>query len=262
MNQEKRNKKNNNYKKNLEKRNGVTKGSSSLDSFSDGILKSTTCNPKGMYEFVTTKSHGKVITREKYIYKWSKVANEVKAQCEKDRIARLSKTETPKSKINPIIKDYSTLLEEHRAKVKEEKAAKAIKLESLPFSYLHDKLISKLFGTENKMTKRMLEKDMHLFKLRKISKKIKDTQEDIKKRYDETKNFLIKFVYKNDDGELYTASQLYTNDKLKVIKNFVYSMNTKLIVDDPNYHHISIIDNHSPNKDVLFIYNSETTGEE
>lgn len=263
MNQEKRIKKNNNYKKNLEKRGGITKKSSSLENYSDGILKSKKCIPQGVYEFVRTKSHGKDVTREKYIYRWNKASTEAKEQCKKDRIARLaSKGEiVTQSKIKPI-KDYSTLLEEHRKKVKEMKAVKQAKLETLVFSNLHNKLISDLFGTENKLTKRMIAKDMHEFKLRRISNKLKETKEAIKKRYDESKNFFVKFVYKDDNNKLYTASSFYTNDKLKVIKELAYRMNAKLVKDDPHYHHISIIDNHTPLKDVLFIYNSETPTDE
>ena len=263
MNQEKRIKKNNNYKKNLEKRGGITKKSSSLENYSDGILKSKKCIPQGVYEFVRTKSHGKDVTREKYIYRWNKASTEAYEQCKKDRIARLASKGkiVTQSKIKPI-KDYSTLLEEHRKKVKEMKAVKQAKLETLVFSNLHNKLISDLFGTENKLTKRMIAKDMHEFKLRKISNKLKETKEAIKKRYDESKNFFVKFVYKDDNNELYTASSFYTNDKLKVIKELVYRMNAKLVKDDPHYHHISIIDNHTPLKDVLFIYNSETPTDE
>src|SRR5574344_2691844 len=138
MNQEKRIKKNNNYKKNLEKRGGITKKSSSLENYSDGILKSKKCIPQGVYEFVRTKSHGKDITREKYIYRWNKASTEAKEQCKKDRIARLASKGkiVTQSKIKPI-KDYSTLLEEHRKKVKEMKAVKQAKLETLVFSYVY-----------------------------------------------------------------------------------------------------------------------------
>lgn len=259
MNQEKRNKKNNNYQKNLTKRDNVTKSSLYLENVSDGILKSNKSFPPGMYEFVVTRSHGRNKSREKYVYKWSKVAIEAKEQCKKERIARLIPIEDKiqKSKIKPAIKDYSTLLEEHREKVKLMKTNKQVKLENLVFSTLHNNLISNLFGTENKLTKRMIEKDMHKFKLNKISKKLKETKEAIEARYNKTKNWYIKIIYKNEDDKLYTANEFYSNDKLKGIKDFANNMNKKLCAEDSNYHHISIIDNHAPNKDVLFIYKSE-----
>lgn len=73
MNQERRNKRNAQYKINLEKRYGITKKSDYLDQVSDGIKKSETRNPMdGHYEFVTTRNKkGDVVSRNKFIYKWT-----------------------------------------------------------------------------------------------------------------------------------------------------------------------------------------------
>lgn len=73
MNQERRNKRNAQYKINLEKRYGITKKFDYLDQGSDGIEKSKTRNPMdGHYEFITTRNKkGDVITRNKFVYKWT-----------------------------------------------------------------------------------------------------------------------------------------------------------------------------------------------
>ena len=73
MNQEKRNKRNTQYKINLEKRYGITKKFDYLDQVSDGIEKSETRNPMdGHYEFtLTRKKKGNVGSRETFVYRWT-----------------------------------------------------------------------------------------------------------------------------------------------------------------------------------------------
>lgn len=73
MNQERRNKRNAQYKINLEKRYGITKKFDYLDQGSDGIEKSKTRNPMdGHYEFtLTRKKKGNVGSRETFVYRWT-----------------------------------------------------------------------------------------------------------------------------------------------------------------------------------------------
>lgn len=73
MNQERRNKRNAQYKINLEKRYGITKKSDYLSMVSDGIEKSKTRNPMdGHYEFtLTRKKKGNIGSREKFVYRWT-----------------------------------------------------------------------------------------------------------------------------------------------------------------------------------------------
>ena len=73
MNQERRNKRNAQYKINLEKRHGITKKFDYLDQGSDGIEKSKTRNPMdGHYEFtLTRKKKGNVGSRETFVYRWT-----------------------------------------------------------------------------------------------------------------------------------------------------------------------------------------------
>ncbi|MBQ2447376.1 MAG: hypothetical protein II277_03095 [Bacteroidales bacterium] len=79
MNQERRNKRNAQYKINLEKRHGITKNSDWLEKGSGGIEKSEKRNPMdGHYEFVTTRNKkGNVVTRNKFIYKWTAQAKAI-----------------------------------------------------------------------------------------------------------------------------------------------------------------------------------------
>lgn len=73
MNQERRNKRNTQYKINLEKRHGITKKSDWLEKGSDGIEKSEERNPMdGHYEFtLTRKKKGNIGSRETFIYRWT-----------------------------------------------------------------------------------------------------------------------------------------------------------------------------------------------
>lgn len=73
MNQERRNKRNAQYKINLEKRYGITKKFDYLDQVSDGIEKSEGLHPMdGQYMFeLTRKKNGNIGAREKFVYRWT-----------------------------------------------------------------------------------------------------------------------------------------------------------------------------------------------
>ena len=80
MKPEIRTKKNNNYKKNLDRRFNLTKKWDYLEQISDGIFKPENYkNPMdGKYEFVTTRNKsGNVVTRYMYTYKWTAQAKAV-----------------------------------------------------------------------------------------------------------------------------------------------------------------------------------------
>lgn len=73
MNQERRNKRNAQYKINLEKQYGITKKFDYLDQVSDGIEKSEGLHPMdGQYMFeLTRKKKGNIGAREKFVYRWT-----------------------------------------------------------------------------------------------------------------------------------------------------------------------------------------------
>lgn len=98
MNQETRNKKNQKYQANLERRHGITKKSDYIVMMSDGVEKSEKRNQMdGKYEFVTTRNkHGNVVTRTKYTYKWTAQAKALQKLYHETKNGIESKVTKPK----------------------------------------------------------------------------------------------------------------------------------------------------------------------
>ena len=143
MNQERRNKRNAQYKINLEKRHGITKNSDYIEQMSDGIEKSEERNPMdGHYEFVTTRNKkGNVVTRNMFIYKWTAQA---KAMQKLYHDTKNGIPEKPKKKLN-LFFDVSRTKEEIKEHFKNLRAEKKMKLENREFSTFHHKLIEGLY---------------------------------------------------------------------------------------------------------------------
>lgn len=79
MNQETRNKKNAKYQQNLQKRYGLTKSSDYKAMCSKGISLSENIKPMTK-EFVTTRRHDKIVSREVYTYKWTPEATNARKE--------------------------------------------------------------------------------------------------------------------------------------------------------------------------------------
>lgn len=79
MNQETRNKKNAKYQQNLQKRYGLTKSSDYKSMCSKGISLSENIKPMTK-EFVTTRRHDKIVSREVYTYKWTPEATNARKE--------------------------------------------------------------------------------------------------------------------------------------------------------------------------------------
>lgn len=79
MNQETRNKKNAKYQQNLQKRYGLTKSSDYKTMCSKGISLSENIKPMTK-EFVTTRRHDKIVSREIYTYKWTPEATNARKE--------------------------------------------------------------------------------------------------------------------------------------------------------------------------------------
>ena len=143
MNQERRNKRNAQYKINLEKRHGITKNSDYIEQMSDGIEKSEERNPMdGHYEFVTTRNKkGDVVTRNMFIYKWTAQA---KAMQKLYHDTKNGIPEKPKKKLN-LFFDAPRTKEEIKEHFKNLRAEKKMKLENREFSTFHHKLIEGLY---------------------------------------------------------------------------------------------------------------------
>lgn len=173
MNQERRNKRNAQYKINLEKRYGITKNSDWLEWGSSGIEKSEKRNPMdGHYEFVTTRNKkGNVVTRNKFIYKWTAQAKAIQ------KLYHDTKNgipEKPKKPLN-LFFDIPRTKEEIKEHFKNLRAEKKIKLENREFSAFHHKLVEGLYlnkkeevilqtaaaqGAHNAKIERMMKKNL------------------------------------------------------------------------------------------------------
>ena len=143
MNQERRNKRNAQYKINLEKRYGITKKFDYLDQGSDGIEKSKTRNPMdGHYEFVTTRNKkGNVVTRNKFIYKWTAQAKAMQ------KLYHDTKNGIEAKPNKPVEKFWNT--ERTKEEIKEyftkKNAERKVRADNREFSSFHYSLIEGLY---------------------------------------------------------------------------------------------------------------------
>ena len=143
MNQERRNKRNAQYKINLEKRYGITKKFDYLDQASDGIEKSKTRNPMdGHYEFVTTRNKkGNVIARNKFIYKWTAQAKAMQKLYHDTKNGIEAKPNKPIEKFFDVehtkeeIKEYFT----------KKNAERKVRADNREFSKFHYDLVAGLY---------------------------------------------------------------------------------------------------------------------
>lgn len=143
MNQERRNKRNTQYKINLEKRYGITKKFNYLDQGSDGIEKSKTRNPMdGHYEFVTTRNKkGNVVTRNKFVYKWTAQAKAMQKLYHETKNGIKAKPNKPIEKFFDVehtkeeIKEYFT----------KKNAERKVRADNREFSPFHYSLIEGLY---------------------------------------------------------------------------------------------------------------------
>lgn len=163
MNQETRNKKNQKYQANLERRGGVTKKSDYIKMMSDGIEKSEKRNPMdGKYEFVTTRnSKGNVVSRMKYTYKWTTQAKALQELYHNTKNGIEPKVTKPKELFFDVPRTKEEI-KEYFAKKKTEKKKDyiydettdsfimhEIDLKDRKFSNFHYKLIEGLYMNNN-----------------------------------------------------------------------------------------------------------------
>ena len=143
MNQERRNKRNAQYKINLEKRYGITKKFDYLDQVSDGIEKSEARNPMdGHYEFVTTRNKkGNVVTRNKFIYKWTAQAKAMQKLYHDTKNGIEAKPNKPIEKFF----DVERTKEEIKEYFTKKNAERKVRADNREFSPFHYKLIEGLY---------------------------------------------------------------------------------------------------------------------
>ena len=181
MNQERRNKRNAQYKINLEKRNGITKKYDYLDQGTDGIEKSEERNPMdGHYEFTLTRNKkGDVITRNMFKYKWTAQAKAIK------KLYHDTKNGIPE-KPKKVIESFFSVprtKEEIKEHFKNLRAEKKVKLENHEFSAFHHKLVEGLYlnKTEEVILQTAAAQGAHNAKIEQMMKKnlIKKGQEPL-----------------------------------------------------------------------------------
>lgn len=181
MNQERRNKRNAQYKINLEKRNGITKKYDYLDQGTDGIEKSQERNPiGGHYEFATTRNKkGNVVTRNMFIYKWTAQAKAIQKLYHETKNGI---PEKPKKVIESFFNVPRTK-EEIKEHFKNLRAEKKVKLENREFSAFHHKLVEGLYlnKTEEVILQTAAAQGAHNAKIEQMMKKnlIKKGQEPL-----------------------------------------------------------------------------------
>lgn len=170
MTPERRNKKNENYKKNLEKRYGLTKNSLYLTMVSNGIEKSETKNPmNGQYSFELTRHpSGNIGSRIKYVYQWTAQAKALQ------KLYHNTKNGIEPKVTKPIetFWDKEHTKEEIKEYFKKKKEAKQKRFEELPYSNYHKQLISSLYMS-NKTNDKMIIKAVHDANILKLKNTIK-----------------------------------------------------------------------------------------
>lgn len=176
-------KKQENYKRNLEKRDGYTKKYQYLEVVFNGIEKSEKRNPMdGMYEFCLTRNSklNKIVTREKYTYRWTQQAKVLQ------KLYHDTKNGIPVKPNKPIelfwnVNHTKEEIKEYFNKKKEEKAKK---LESRPFSKFHHSLVAGLYINPTiNILKKAAEKEKHENKIKEIIhfNRLKKTKKDNEK---------------------------------------------------------------------------------
>jgi len=242
MEQSKRIAKNNRYKTNLAKRSGITLA---VHPIIDHISKKI-CRSHLTHEFITTRRHGSIVTKEVYTYKWSKAA-----LAEKDMCIKMKETYTgSKTSVTPTITK-----ENYREFYNKQKAESKVRFESLPYSPLHIKLVEIPLSLEAiKAKKDKLSKE-HNYKINRLLNIIRKKKEALIAKRLKKKPFSIKVICKNENNELYDLQVIPMGGKLNVITDIASSMNKKLSTSLKNYHHLSVLNN-SSNKVLLLFTNS------
>lgn len=218
MNQETRNKKNAKYQQNLQKRYGLTKSSDYKTMCSKGISLSENIKPMTK-EFVTTRRHDKIVSREVYTYKWTPEATNARKEYHeaKKGIASIPKKPTQVSDK----KDKKQLLEERT------------------YSDYHNKLVQNLYGSNKAecIAKQQAYKAAHEEKIKKVAKQLEEFKMSKKLQYLEQRPYKV-VIATTDDKEFKTS---YSNLPIEQLTEVVTKINEKLSKHD-NYKCITIID--------------------
>lgn len=189
-------KKNNNYKKNLERRQYITKKLDYLDVVFDGIEKFKKRNPMdGKYEFVTTRNKlGNVVTREKYTYKWTAQAKAIQKLYHDTKNGVELKSSKPKE----LFFDVPHTKEEIKEYLAKKTVEKKTNAENREYSAFHYSLIDNLY-----MNNKQIQIIKNTEAAAKHEQKIKDLMYKLMIRKGQKPSFsLFKKTKKNNEAHL------------------------------------------------------------
>ena len=198
MNQERRNKRNAQYKINLEKRHGITKNSDWLEWGSSGIEKSEERNPMdGHYEFTTTRNKkGRVVTRNKFIYKWTAQAKALQKLYHDTKNGIKPKPNKPIEKFF----DVERTKEEIKEYFTKKNAERKVRADNREFSPFHYSLIEGLY-----MNNKQIQIIKNVEATAKHEQKIKDLMHKLMIRKANKPSFKL-FKKTKKDNEIPTES--------------------------------------------------------
>ena len=186
-------KKNENYKKNLERRQYITKKLDYLDVVSDGISKKEGyINPQnGKYEFVTTRNkEGNVVTREKFTYTWTAQAKAIQKLYHDTKNGIETKATKPKE----LFFNIERTKEEIKEYLAKKTAEKKVKAENREYSAFHYELVEGLY-----LNNKYIQIIKNVEATAKHEQKIKDLMHKLMIRKGEKPSFkLLKKTKKNN----------------------------------------------------------------
>lgn len=236
MNQEIRNKKNAKYQQNLQKRYGITKSSDYKTKCYKGISLSDRIKPMTK-EFVTTRRHGIIVSKEVYTYKWTPEAIAVKKEIAKTPIMKdFITTESVIDKKRPTIAE--------RQKGREQRKQSKNNKENIPFSPERNKF----FGTPNNYLKKAALKAAHEKKIKELTKQLQERKMSIRLRNYEQRPFkvVISTIF---DPEFKVS---YSRMKLNDLHNVVTKLHEKLSAKYDTYKSIAIVERATNEKKLLY----------
>ena len=190
-------KKNENYKKNLERRQYITKKLDYLDVVSDGIFKKEKyINPQnGKYEFVTTRNkEGNVVTREKFTYNWTAQAKAIQKLYHDTKNGIETKATKPKE----LFFNAERTKEEIKEYFAKKNAEKKIAAENREYSAFHYELVEGLY-----LNNKYIQIIKNVEATAKHEQKIKDLMHKLMIQKGEKPSFkLLKKTKKNNETNL------------------------------------------------------------
>lgn len=234
MHKETRNKKNLNYVKNLEKRDGITKKQHTY--INDIKIPKKVDFDANLVELGQTLKNGRLVAREIPFFKWKPAAwavvetyRTIKAQ-EKER-----KEEQDKQKI-----EKPTITKEQALQNWEKRQEHKNKLfEKREYSELHKNLVNKLYGSESRSDRYLRQaatQEAHERKIRNLKDRLE--QQKVLKKRQILEQMPFKIVIQHHDDKL--DKTFYSRNSATELSEIMSKMNEKLSAQETDYKCISL----------------------